>query len=637
MRSRLWLAVLTLVSASCSLRGPSADALSGNPTPVDQAKPTSTPVSEAKHKAEKPPPRLEAPPPPPGELQNKVGTTGLLKQLGTAGGKPTHTLGDLVGRRGDAQALGGAAGVGGLGLRGEGFGGGGSGAALGGSLGRGPSGQPTGGEAYRTPVVTLPPSEEAPSTTLLQHYGVNPTIETRDERISTFAADVDTGSYTHARAYLQQQQTLPPEAAVRVEEFVNAFDYGYRAPQEEAFAVQVEAFPSPYRTGYHVLHVGVKGREVKAEARQPANLVFTLDVSGSMNDPHRLPLAKQALTVLTQQLDARDQVALVVYGSTAHVVLPLTPASQKERIIEAINRMQVEGATNVQAGLELAYELALKGFRPGAANRVILCSDGVANNGVTTADALFAKVKSRASEGITLTTVGFGMGTYNDVLMERLADQGDGHYAYVDRLDEARRIFVEQLTGTLQVIAKDVKLQLEMNPDAVERYRLLGFENRALAKEDFANDRVDAGELGAGHAVSALYEVKLKSRAPSHFATFRARFKAPRGHQSMLVEKQLPMSVVRDQPNAATPPSRLSLVAAGFAEKLRGSYWARTLSWGQLQAMWKGLPGELRETPRVRELGELISTAARLDHRQDRFEKEMPVASMDFDHVPVLR
>ena len=424
---------------------------------------------------------------------------------------------------------------------------------------------------------------------------------------------------------------------MRVEEFVNAFDYSYRPPDKEAFAVSVEMFPSPNRKGYHVLHLGLKGKEVRAAERKPANLVFTLDVSGSMSMESRLALAKRALELLVDQLEAKDSVALVVYGDEAHVILPPTPANQREKILEAIARLRPEGSTNVQAGLELAYAVALKGFKPGGINRIILCSDGVANNGVTTADALFGKVKARASEGITLSTVGFGMGNYNDVLMERLADQGDGNYAYVDRLDEAKRIFVEQLTGTLQVIAKDVKLQLEFNPAAVERYRLIGFENRILDKRDFANDKVDAGEIGAGHSVTALYEVKLKSRDVSHLATFRARFKQPDGHTSALVEKTLPMSIVRDDLNAASGPARLSLVAAGFAEKLRGSYWARNLKWDELLAMWEQLPAPLKERKQVAELRQLMLTARRLDARGDRFEKEVPVASMDFDRVPVLR
>ncbi len=469
----------------------------------------------------------------------------------------------------------------------------------------------------------------------LKHYGVNPTVETTAERFSTFAVDVDTASYSLSRAYLDRG-TLPAEAAVRVEEFVNSFDYGYRAPDKEAFGVQVEAFPSPNRKGYHVLHLGVKGREVRPEARKPSHLVFTIDVSGSMNIENRLGLVKKALAMLVGELDARDSVSIVVYGDSAHVVLPPTPATEKEKLLEAIDGLKPEGSTNVQAGLDLAYDLALKAFKPHGINRVILCSDGVANNGVTDAGGIWARVKSKASEGITLSTVGFGMGNYNDVLMERLADAGDGNYAYVDRLEEARRVFVENLTGTLQVIAKDVKLQLEFDPLVVERYRLLGFENRLLDKRDFANDKVDAGEVGAGHAVTALYELKLKRRDVQTFATFRARFKAPEGGASMLVEKALPTALIRESSKEATGPARLSLVAAGFAEKLRGSYWARNLSWDALLSQWDALPPALRERPDVVELHRLVTTAKRLDARPDRFEKVAPVASMDFDRVPVL-
>ncbi len=471
---------------------------------------------------------------------------------------------------------------------------------------------------------------------LVRHYGVNPTVETTAERFSTFGADVDTASYTQARAALEQGR-LPPEGAVRVEEVVNAFDYGYRAPEKEAFAVQVEAFPSPSRKGYHLLHLGVKAKEVSKAARKPAHLVFTIDVSGSMQQENRLPLVKRALNLLVGQLDERDLISIVVYGTSARVALPPTNATQQDVIHSAIAALGSEGSTNVQAGLELAYEQALRAFRPGAINRVVLLSDGVANNGLTDAPGLWAKVKAKASEGITLSTVGFGMGDYNDVLMERLADDGDGNYAYVDKLEEAQRIFVENLTGTLQVVAKDVKLQLEFDPTVVERYRLLGFENRALSRRDFANDRVDSGDLGAGHAVTAIYEVKFKRRDAPAFATFRARFKAPEGGASQLVEKALPLHVVRDTTAAATPPARLSLVAAGFAEKLRGSYWARTVTYQQLLTQLDELPDTLRAHPQVQELRRLVTAASRLDLRPDRFDGVAPVASMDFDRLPVLQ
>ncbi len=494
-----------------------------------------------------------------------------------------------------------------------------------------------------TPILaTVEESGEAPVTNtrvpamVLKDYGVNPTIETSAEPTSTFAADVDTGSYTLTRSYLERG-VLPDEAAVRVEEFVNAFDYGYTPPREQAFAVQVEAFPSPSRKGYHVLHVGVKAREVAKADRKPSHLVFTIDVSGSMAAENRLGLVKDALGLLVNELDARDRVSIVVYGDSAHTVLQGAPATEKERLNEAIHGLHPEGSTNVEAGLDLAYSLAMKHFVPGGINRVILCSDGVANNGVTDAGGIWAKVKGRASEGVTLSAIGFGMGNYSDALMERLGDMGDGHYAYVDKLDAARRVFVENLTGTLQVVAKDVKLQLEFNPAIVERYRLLGFENRLLDKRDFANDRVDAGELGAGHAVTAIYEIKLKAKADAKaFATFRARYKAPQGGASQLIEKELPSAVVRNERNAATGPARLSLVAAGFAEKLRGSYWARTLTWDALLAELSELPRGLVDRPDVMELAKLIKTARSLDRRPDRFESRAPVATMDFDRLPVV-
>jgi len=355
-----------------------------------------------------------------------------------------------------------------------------------------------------------------------------------------------------------------------------------------------------------------------------------------MDMGNRLGLVKKALALLVNELDERDAVSIVVYGDSAHVVLPPTSATQKDRILEAIGNLHPEGSTNAQAGLELAYEVALKAFKPGGINRVLLLSDGVANNGISDADGLWQRIRAKASEGITLSTVGFGMGNYNDVLMERLADQGDGNYAYVDKLDEARRVFVENLTGTLQVIAKDVKLQVEFNPDVVERYRLLGFENRLLDKRDFANDKVDAGEVGAGHSVTAVYEVKLKKSDAQSFATFRARFKAPEGGKSMLVEKALPTSLVRASDVQGSGPTRLSLVVAGFAEKLRGSYWARNLSWPKLLGELDELPPGLRGRADVQELRRLIVTASKLDTRPDRFETAAPVASMDFDRVPVL-
>jgi Ca-activated chloride channel family protein len=473
-----------------------------------------------------------------------------------------------------------------------------------------------------------------------KHFGVNPTIDTEEENISTFAVDVDTASYSVARAYLERGQ-LPDEAAVRVEEFVNKFDYAYELPDEEAFSVQVEASPSPSRRGYHLLHIGLKGREVPDADRKAANLVFVIDVSGSMDMEDRLGLLKRALALLVGELREGDSVGIVVYGDDAHAILESTPATPagKEAILRAIQKLHPEGSTNAQAGLKLGYEMAAKRYDEGRVNRVILCSDGVANNGITGADAIFQTIQREAERGVTISTVGFGMGNYNDVLMERLADVGNGNYSYVDRLREARRIFVEELTGTLQVIAMDVKIQVEFDKDKVSRYRLLGFENRMLEEEDFADDAVDAGEIGAGHTVTALYEVKLEeaAREGGSFATVRVRHKEPGAEVSSLIEREVPFSIVRPDYASASPPAKLSVVAAAFAEKLRGSYWVRNLDYEGILALWNEIPPPLRDREEVKELQGLIERARTLDRRGDKFESDLPVTSMDFDRLPVLK
>ncbi|QRK14154.1 von Willebrand factor type A domain-containing protein [Archangium violaceum] len=511
--------------------------------------------------------------------------------------------------------------------------------------GRGRSGAqrnaPPAPPASAGPPAPPPPERTAPlpqqpfADMYFKSYGVNPTIDTEEERFSTFSVDVDTASYSMARAYLERG-ALPDEQSVRVEEFVNSFDYGYASDPESPFSVHVEGFPSPSRKGYHVVHIGLKAREVSRAARKPAHLVFVIDVSGSMNIENRLALVKRALRLLVDELDERDRISIAVYGSTAHLVLGPTSAADKHKLMNAIDRLQSEGSTNAQAGLELGYAMASENLLEGGINRVILCSDGVANNGITDADGIWERVRKQAARGITLTTVGFGMGNYNDVLMERLAQVGEGNYAYVDQLEEARRIFVQNLTGTLQVVARDVKLQLELDRQAVIRYRLVGYENRMLAKEQFADDRVDAGEVGAGHSVTAIYEVKLREPIPS-FATLRIRYKAPEGGDSRLMEKQLPSSILRTAYGSAAPPTRLSYVAAAFAEKLRGSYWVRTLSWAQLVSLWEEVGEPLRDRPDVRELGALLRKAQALDHRTDRFEQLEPVVTMDFDRVPVIK
>ncbi|MFO0727981.1 MAG: von Willebrand factor type A domain-containing protein [Myxococcota bacterium] len=470
-----------------------------------------------------------------------------------------------------------------------------------------------------------------------RHYGTNPTIDTGYEARSTFSIDVDTAGYTMARAYLSQGQ-LPPEAAVRVEEMVNAIDYGYEAPTDAPFTLVGESAPSPTRPGYQFLHLGLKAKEVSKRERQPTTLVFVIDVSGSMGQDNRLALVKRAMRLLLGELDARDRVGVVVYGSDAHVLLPVTSATDKERIAAAIDDLGTEGSTNMQAGLNLGYTVLSAAFEAGHNHRIILCSDGVANNGLTDADALWGVVKDKAKKGITISTVGFGMGGYNDVLMERLAQVGDGNYAYVDREDEAHRVFVEGLTGTLQVIARDTKIQVEFDPAVVLRYRLVGYENRLLASRDFADDQKDAGEVGAGRSVTAIYEVKLRDQArDAALGVVRIRYKTELGAASTLLERPIKAAIKRKSFEEASPATRLSFVAAGFGEKLRGSYWARPLSYDTLLRVHAGLPKAMLAQPRIQELGELIRTAKGLDQRQDRFEAEEPLAQMSFEDVPIVR
>jgi Ca-activated chloride channel family protein len=469
-------------------------------------------------------------------------------------------------------------------------------------------------------------------------YGVNPTISVRDESVSTFAVDVDTASYNMVRSYLGRG-AMPDEGAIRVEEMINAFDYAYTAPGSEPFLVQAEAFPSPNRKGYHVLHVGMKGRDSSIDERRAAMLAFVVDVSGSMEGESRLGLVQRSLTLLTRNLDGRDTVAIVVYGTTARVALEPTRATEsgKRSIIDVLSGLSTEGSTNVEAGLELGYALAGRVVGTGITSRVILCSDGVANTGATEAEAILQKVAYQAARGVTISTVGFGMGTYNDVLMERLADKGNGNYAYVDTLEAAQKIFGDQLGATLDVIAKDVKIQVAFDERTVDRYRLLGFENRMLDKRDFSNDRIDAGEIGAGHTVTAIYEVKLRSAEPTApLGQLRIRYKDPSSSASRLLERAIPGAIVRRSFAEASAPTKLSLVVAAFAEKLRGSYWARNESYDDILARWDELPDSLRRRTDVVELRTLIATARSLDRRGDRFDALLPVAKMDFDRVPVL-
>ena len=360
-------------------------------------------------------------------------------------------------------------------------------------------------EQYTHP--TYDPADAAFNTESYAHIADNPFLDARSHALSTFSIDVDRASYSNVRRFLAQGQ-LPPKDAVRIEELVNYFPYEYRAPRgREPFAVHTEVAPAPWNRAHRLVRVGLQGRVVDAERLPPSNFVFLVDVSGSMQSPDKLPLVRQSLLLLVDELRPEDRVAIVVYAGAAGLVLPSTPGSRKARIREAIDALQAGGSTAGGAGIRLAYDVAREHHVRGGNNRVILATDGDFNVGPSSDAELVRLIEQKREQGTFLTVLGYGTGNLKDSKMEQLADKGNGNYAYVDGLLEARKVLVREMGGTLHTIAKDVKVQVEFNPARVQSYRLIGYENRALRNEDFADDRKDAGELGAGHSVTALYEV----------------------------------------------------------------------------------------------------------------------------------
>ena len=432
-------------------------------------------------------------------------------------------------------------------------------------------------------------------------FAENRFLLTADSPLSTFSIDVDTASYANVRRFLAAGRR-PPRDAVRIEELVNYFRYVRPRPEgDDPFAVTVEAAECPWRPGHRLVRVALAGRDVARDSRPAGNLVFLVDVSGSMGDPDKLPLVKQALLMLVDELTENDRVAIVTYAGDAGLKLPPTSGDQKGRIRTAIESLASGGSTHGSAGIELAYEQAAERFIPGGANRVILATDGDLNVGVTDDAALVELIQARAKAGTFLTVLGFGQGNLQDEKMEKLADNGNGVYAYIDGVREARKVLVEQLTGSTITIAKDVKIQVEFNPAVVASYRLLGYENRALADADFRDDKKDAGEIGAGHGVTALYEVALVGdRAPaegrgaeplkyrrdepqpparddteldeatSHeLLTVKLRFKQPEGDVSRLLE--VPLTAAGGAFDAASTDLRFAAAVAAFGMILRDS------------------------------------------------------------------
>ena len=456
---------------------------------------------------------------------------------------------------------------------------------------------------------------------------VSPVHLAASDPVSTFSVDVDTGAYANSRRFLSQGQ-MPPADAVRSEELVNYFRYDYPLPatREAPFSVTTDVATTPWNPATRLLRIGLRGYDLPRSARPPANLVFLVDVSGSMGEADKLPLVKTALAGLADQLGAQDKVSIVVYAGAAGLVLPAT--GDKRQIVAALDRLSAGGSTAGGAGLQLAYQVARDNFIKGGVNRILLATDGDFNVGVSDSKALIAMVEKERDAGVTLTTLGFGQGNYNDAMMEQVADHGNGNYAYIDTALEARKVLAEQMSSTLFTIAKDVKIQVEFNPAKVAQYRLLGYENRALREEDFNNDKVDAGDIGAGHQVTAIYEIvptgakgwieprrygdagPVAAGRGSELAFVKLRYKLPDGTTSKLIERAIPATLLA---SAGAPRGDMAFATAvaAFGQKLRGDPLLGNLTYAGIAALADGQRDYYRQ-----EFAKLVAIAGSLDTRE---------------------
>ncbi|KIK85741.1 VWA domain-containing protein [Pseudomonas sp. W15Feb9B] len=435
----------------------------------------------------------------------------------------------------------------------------------------------------------------------------NPIHSVAESPVSTFSADVDTGAYANVRRLLNQGR-LPPEGAVRLEEMVNYFPYNDALPSDGSpFGVTTELAATPWNQHTRLLRIGIKASDRAVAELAPANLVFLVDVSGSMDRREGLPLVKSTLKLLVDQLREQDRVSLVVYAGESRVVLEPTSGREKAKIRTAIEQLTAGGSTAGASGIGLAYQMAQQAFIPKGINRILLATDGDFNVGISDFDSLKQMAVDKRKTGISLTTLGFGVDNYNEHLMEQLADAGDGNYAYIDNLREARKVLVDQLGSTLAVVAKNVKLQVEFNPAQVSEYRLLGYENRALKREDFSNDKVDAGEVGAGHTVTALYEIVPagekgwleplrygKSEAAvsaknGELAMLRVRYQQPEGGKSLLIERP-----ITDQVAPASDDLRFAAAVAAFSQQLKDARYTGDFSLKDTEALARGARGDDR-------------------------------------------
>lgn len=439
-------------------------------------------------------------------------------------------------------------------------------------------------------VMAKPAPAFAPAPEDRERYGVieeNGVKQVAQAPVSTFSIDVDTGSYSNVRRMLNGGR-MPPADAVRVEELVNYFPYDYAPPADgKPFAVHTALAPAPWQPRNVLLRIGIKGQDIAHTSLPPANLVFLVDVSGSMNAPDKLPLLKSSLKLLVNAMRPQDRITLVTYAGSTRVALPPTPGSDKTTIQAAIDQLVAGGSTAGASGIALAYQAAQQSFVRGGINRVLLATDGDFNVGITDFRQLKSMVEEKRKSGVSLSTLGFGTGNYNDQLMEQLADAGDGAYSYIDNLMEGYKVLVSEMSSTLATIARDVKIQVEFNPAAVREYRLIGYENRMLAREDFNNDKVDAGDIGAGHTVTALYELTLSDQPglidalryqpatsadgtrANELAHVKLRYKRPDASSSELTDVTVSRQAIRPLADGDAD-FRFAAAVGGFGQMLRG-------------------------------------------------------------------
>ncbi|MES2670048.1 MAG: VWA domain-containing protein [Pseudomonadota bacterium] len=483
----------------------------------------------------------------------------------------------------------------------------------------------------------IAPSEPMPmdglaNTEKYEARDENPVRRASEEPVSTFSIDVDTGSYANVRSLLRNGQR-PPADAVRAEEMINYFDYGHPAPTSlnTPFRVTTELAQAPWNGKRQLLMIGIKGYDVPKAELPPANLVFLIDTSGSMSDENKLPLLKKSFAQLVEQLRPQDRVSMVVYAGSAGLVLEPTPGDQRDKILAALDNLGAGGSTNGGAGIQLAYAMAKQAYVKNGVNRVILATDGDFNVGTTNQKTLETLVGDQRKHGIALTTLGFGRGNYNDAMAERLADVGDGNHAYIDTLQEARKVLVQEMQSTLLTIAKDVKIQIEFNPAKVAEYRLIGYENRMLRREDFANDKVDAGDIGAGHEVTALYEITLvgsgAERLPelrygedtprvtagsrvAELAHLRLRYKRPGEDASRLIERPI-LPIQGPGRHAPSASMRFASAVAAYADALRGGKHLEQWTWNDIARTARETTGSDPWRERA-EFIELVDSARRL-------------------------